>query len=237
VRSRETGRGTSGTRCRARFSSTTGSLGSSARDGTGAVNTGVLEKTRAARSSGLSDSLLGGSLTLEVAATGDLLGIGVESERELLAAGAHAVDTVGAGSGVLVDTLAVLAILLTADETEHLAEILLLGVVGDLAAESLHHARAEVGVGDRREGVRLGFPLASSDLGACGGSGVAGLVLGHLDTDGSGLGDLLGQVVKVLVGLNLAILDGSETWQLLEAKRYIGNRRDLPNSFSSSKYM
>lgn len=211
MRSREARRGTSGARCRAGVRSTTSSLGSSARDGTGAVNTSVLEKARAAGSSGLSNGLLGGSLALEVAAAADLLSVGVESKRELLAAGAHAVDTIGTGSGVLVDTLAVLAILLTAEEAEHVAEILLLGVVGDLAAKSLHHARAKIGVGDRREGVRLGFPLARCNLGARGGSSVARVVLRHLDADGSGLGDLLGQVVKVLVGLNLAVLDGSKT--------------------------
>ena len=171
----------------------------------------LLEQVSAARSTWGSNGLLGGSLALEVASTADGLGVRVDGERKLLLAVAHAVGTVGSLGAVPVDTSAVLAILQAADETEHVAEILLVSLVRNHAAQSVHHAAAKLGIGRGGEGVRLGLPLASSDAGARSSGGVGRSVLVHLDTAGSSLGNLLGQVVEILVGCDLAVLDRGET--------------------------
>lgn len=197
------GRALSGARLGACLSTST--------DGTGTLGTSSREHGSTARGSRRSDSSLGGGLALETTAARDSLSIGVESEGELLLGRAHAVGAVWAGSGVLVDACAVLSLLLTTDEAEHVTVVLLVNLVSDNAAESLLHAGAERRIGRGRKRVRDGLPLSGGDLGAGSSSSVGGVVVSHLDAAGSGLGDLLGQVVEVLVGGDLAAGDGCET--------------------------
>lgn len=136
----------------------------------------------------------------------------MERKVELLLVTAHAVCAVGAGSRVLVDACAVLAVLLAADEAKHVAVVLLVRGVGDDAAEGFGHAGAELRVGGCGERAGLRFPLSSGDLGAGGGGGVGGGVGVHLYAGGVDLGDLLLEVVEILVGGDLAAVDRCETW-------------------------
>ncbi|OSS46304.1 hypothetical protein B5807_08526 [Epicoccum nigrum] len=178
-------------------------------DGASASSTSLLEEVGAAR--GGRGSLLSSGLALEAAAVGDSLSIGVESEGKLLLGGAHAVGSVGTGGHVAVDTSAVLAVLETADVAEDVTEVVFGGLVGYSAAKGLHHAGAKLLVGDRREGVRFGLPLSGGDLGAGSSSSVGRVVVSHLDTAGGSLGDLLGEVVEILVRGDLAVLDSGQT--------------------------
>jgi hypothetical protein len=191
--------------------SATRGLSRAATNNTGTLSASSLKQVGAAGSGRSRNSGLGGRLALEAATVGHSLGVCVEGERQLLLVGAHAISAVRTSSGVLVDASAVLARLLTADEAEDVAEVRLDGVVSNNAAESLGHAGAELGVGSGRERARLSLPLAGGNLGACGGSGVGGSVRIHLDTAGVDLGDLLLEVLEVLVGSSLAVVDGSET--------------------------
>jgi hypothetical protein len=207
---------------------------SRSRDATSACRADLLEQTGAAGSSWRGSSRLGGGLALEVASTGDSLGVGIDGEGELLLAAAHAIGAVSRLGAVPVDTSAVLATLQAANETEHVAKVLLINLVGNNAVQGVHHAAAKLGVGGGREGVRLGLPFASSDARARSSGGVGRSVLVHLDAAGSGLGNLLGQVVEVLVGCDLAVLDRGETWSVLAIVCGLDGKHNLPNLFASS---
>jgi hypothetical protein len=180
-------------------------------DNTGALDTSSLEHSTAARCRRSSDSSLGSSLALEATAVGDSLGVGIEGKRQLILCLTHAVSTIRTGGRVLVDALAVLSLLLTADEAEHVTIVLLGNVVCNNTAEGFDHAGAEWGVGSRGKRVRGSLPFAGGNLGASSSGGVGWVVVGHLDTAGSGLGNLLGQVLVVLVGGDLAARNGRKT--------------------------
>ena len=181
-------------------------------DHAGAGSARRLEKVGAARSSRGSNGSLGGGLALETTAAGDVFGVDIGGKGQLVLVGAHAVRAVGANGSVLVDTSAVLALLFATDEVEHVGVVILVGLVSNNTAECFHHARAELGIGYGWENLRLGFPLASGDLGARSCGSVAWGVVAHLDTTWGRLGNLLGQVVKVLVGGDLAARNSSETY-------------------------
>jgi hypothetical protein len=92
----------------------------------------------------------------------------------------------------------------TADETEEVAVVLRIDVVGD-AAESIEHALAELLVGGWWEG-RRGSPLSANAWAlSCG--GVGGLVVGGIGTGGIDLSNLGGEVVEVFEGGNRVAAD------------------------------
>lgn len=122
----------------------------------------------------------------------------------------HAVCAIRTSSSILVDARAVLAVLLAADEAEHVAVVLLVRGIGNDAAERLGHAVAELGVGSGGEGAGLCFPFAGGDFGAGCCSGVGGGVGVHFHARGVHFGDFLGEVIEVFVRGDFAVVDGCE---------------------------
>ena len=151
-----------------------------------------------------------GGGAIEVASAGAaalVLVVGVEDVGELLAGVAHEVRAVDAAGGVSLDTGAG-SLVLTADVAEDLAEVLLLQVLGGNARGGLLHALAQRGVGSR--GQDLGNLPVVAKGGARSGL-VLGSVLVHLDTLRLDLLHNLDELVVVLHGGGLAVLDLDET--------------------------
>ncbi|KAI6770993.1 hypothetical protein HG531_009848 [Fusarium graminearum] len=143
-------------------------------------------------------SLLGGGLALEVTGVGVavlVLVVGIEDVSELGLVVTHAVGTVDTSSSIGVDGSADLLVL-AADVTEDLVEVLSLEVIGGNTASALDHAVAESLVRDRREG-RVGLPALRLRR-ASGGLVVGGLVVVLVNTLGVGSVGLLLELGVIL---------------------------------------
>jgi hypothetical protein len=180
---------------------------------------------------------LGLGLAVEVATVGDGLGVLVQDEGELFFGRAHAVSSVRlVVGGVPINAGAVLAILFSADVAEDLAIVLLVDIVTNDAGESVHHASASLSVGSRGQRRGNGTP-ALVNLRALGSSSVGGVVVVHLDTAGVDFGDLLLEVLEVLVRLDVVAINGDKTYYKLAPTHEVRDLRHIPYWLASSKYM